>query len=153
MKKLIVLVLGTILVSLSGTAVANSAPDAAAQTNTATTGSLAAETINDISIPTEVLLYVQTNYQGYAVTQASKAARDGKPVYSLRVDPNDITTDYDGFYLLYDMNWKLLGEEKMTPPAPKPEPKPQITDEKKPASDKPHTEQRNTKPKKPRHGN
>lgn len=121
MKKLIVTILAIATVGMTGTAVADSAP-VTDQTNTAS--SLATETINDIAIPTDVLIYVQTHYQGYAVTQASKTMRDGKQVYSLRVDPNDVTTDYDGFYLLYDSTWKLMGEEKMAPPAPKTDPKP-----------------------------
>lgn len=147
MKKLIVTILSVAVLGITGTAVAESAPSP-----TATGGSLTTETVNDIAIPTDVLISVQTKYQGYAVTQASRTTRDGKPAYSLRVDPNDITTDYDGFYLLYDMSWKLLGEEKMAPP-PAPQPKQQTSEEKKPGSEKPHTETQDRKPKKPHHGN
>lgn len=149
MKKLIIAVLSITTLGLSGTAVANGA-NSGAQMNTG--GSLATETVNDIPIPTDVLIYAQTHYQGYAVTQASKATRNGQQVYRLRVDPNNVTTDYDGFYLLYDTNWKLLGEEKMTPP-PAPQPKQQTSNEKVPGSEKPRTETQNRKPKKPRHGN
>lgn len=66
-------------------------------------------------------MYAQWEYQGYAITKASKSNRDGKQVYSLRVDKDDVATDYDSFYLLYDSNWKLIGKEKQAPPPPPPQ--------------------------------
>jgi hypothetical protein len=80
--------------------------------------------INDIKVPFEVLMYVQTEYQGFAVTEAAQITRDGKQVYRLRVDRDDDSHDYESFYLLYDSNWKLIGKDTIQPP-PKPQAPPQ----------------------------
>jgi hypothetical protein len=95
-----------------------------------------ASMIDNIEVPFDVIEYVQGKYLGYAVTRAEKITRDGKQVYRLLVDRDDITTDYTGFYLLYDASWKLIGEEKMTAP-PKPAVRTQSTDTQKKTQDQP----------------
>jgi hypothetical protein len=111
-------------------------------------------TIDGIAVPVESLMQIQMKYQGYAVTKAQQVNRNGKEVYELRVDRDDQTTDYDGFYLFYDKNWKFLDEQKITAPqkskpqiAPsaKPEPAPAPEDEGgRGGSQNPQPEERNT---------
>lgn len=82
--------------------------------------------IDDVNVPWEILEYVQMKYEGHAVTKAEKINRFGKELYRLRVDRDSEMTDYDSMALLFDMQWKLIGEEKYAtpPPAPKIEQKP-----------------------------
>lgn len=72
--------------------------------------------IGNIEVPYEILMYAQMKYQGYAVTQASKGFHGGIEVYRLRVDRDSDPSDYDSFYLLYDMQWQLVGEDKAIAP-------------------------------------
>jgi len=95
------------------------------------------------------LEYVQFQYIGHAVTKADKEVRNGKEVYILRVDDDDLLDDYKSIILLYDMKWKLIGEEKLTPPpAPAPTPAPVESNdkEKKPPAEKPDDMQVEVKP-------
>lgn len=79
--------------------------------------------IDGIEIPEEVLIQIQMDHQGYAATKASITHRNGQQHYSLRVDRNDDPSDYNSFYLLYDMNWQLVGRENtVAPPPPPPAP-------------------------------
>lgn len=138
MKKLVVTIMGISVLGIAGSATANGAPTTT-QPPAARNFSLSAEVVNDIAVPLDVLLYAQTQYQGYAVTGASKANRNGQQIYRLQVDRNDKANDGNSFYLLYDIDWKLLGEEKMAQPAQKTEPK-KIEQPQQPA-DKPKDEQ------------
>jgi hypothetical protein len=80
--------------------------------------------IDDIDVPWEILEFVQMKYEGMAVTKAEKIKRNGTEIYRLRVDRDDIPTDYESLAVLFDMQWKFLGDEKYASPPPKPAPKP-----------------------------
>ena len=59
-------------------------------------------------------------YEGHTVIKAEKTRRNGKEVYRLQVDRDSMDKDY-GFALLFDMQWKQVGAEKVqAPPPPKP---------------------------------
>jgi hypothetical protein len=74
--------------------------------------------IDDVAIPYDVLMYAQMKYQGYAVTQAGIVTINGTQTYRLRVDRDSNPSDFDSIYLLYDMNWQLLGDQKTVAPPP-----------------------------------
>lgn len=118
MRKLITTGLIIATLGVSGNAVANTPP---AKPTGFITGSSAAampaSIINNISVPYEVLMYAQLQYEGSAVTQVDKIKRDGKELYRLRVDKDDVADDYNSVYLIYDMRWMLVGEEKSKAPA------------------------------------
>ncbi len=105
--------------------------------------------INDIAVPLEVLEYAQTEHQGFAVIEVKQMNRHGQQVYRLRVDNDDQGKDNDGFYLIYDKDWKLASDKviiyedkpKEEPPKPEETPKPE---DKKP-EEKP-VERRDDKP-------
>lgn len=118
MKKLIVLGLVIIAFSTHNTQVASTqTANSPAQPTTATNArTTMVEIIDGIGVPMDVLMYAQTEYVGHAVIKAEKIQRDGKQLYRLRVDRDQIPDDYDSFYLLYDMGWQLVGNEKASPP-------------------------------------
>lgn len=73
-------------------------------------------------------MYAQLQYEGSAVTKVEKINRDGKELYRLRVDKDDVADDYNSIYLIYDMKWLLVGEEKgKAPTVRKTEPAPTTT--------------------------
>jgi hypothetical protein len=72
--------------------------------------------IDDVAIPYDVLMYAQMKYQGYAVTQAGIVIINGTQTYRLRVDRDSNPSDFDSIYLLYDMKWQLLGDQKTIAP-------------------------------------
>jgi hypothetical protein len=118
-KKLIAISLTLIFIGVSSNALANTpGTTTVGQTPTSVTPTLPSSMIDNIEVPFDVLNYIQTEHQGYAATQVSKISRDGKQLYRLRVDRDSVPDDYDSIYLLYDMEWKLLGEEKMMAPPP-----------------------------------
>ncbi len=105
-----------------------------------TPGSLS-NMIDEVDVPWEILEYIQMKYEGHAVTKADRVTRGTSELYRLRVDRDDIATDYESIAVLFDMKWRLIGEEKYaTPPPPPPQPsivKPQekpkeVEDKKKP---------------------
>jgi hypothetical protein len=71
--------------------------------------------IDGIPVPHEILMYVQMEYQGYAVTKANKVTQGSGTFYQLLVDNDD--QPYNGLviYLLYDTNWQLVSEQKTLP--------------------------------------
>jgi hypothetical protein len=118
MKKLIITVTTLGILGASSTIIGNRLHTVSAQNPLApeqTVQTLAAETVDEIAIPTDILVSVQTEHQGYAVTHASTAIRDDKQAYRLIVSRSDATTEPDSFYLYYDTNWKPAGEEKIVP--------------------------------------
>lgn len=130
MRKLITTGLIIATLGVSGNALANTPPDKPTGSITGSSAAtMPASIINDISVPYEVLMYAQLQYEGSAVTKADKINRDGKELYRLRVDKDDVADDYNSIYLIYDMKWLLVGEEKgKAPPVKKielaPAPKP-----------------------------
>jgi hypothetical protein len=123
MKKLITIVTTLSILGASSSIIGNRFYTVSAQNPLIpeqTVQTLAAETIDDIAIPTDILISVQTEHQGYAVTHASTVMRDGKQAYRLLVSRSDATTERDSFYLYYDTNWKSAGEEKIVPVTPTP---------------------------------
>lgn len=128
MRKLITTGLVIATLGVSGNAVANTPPDKPTGLITGSSAAtMPASIINNISVPYEVLMYAQLQYEGSAVTQVDKIKRDGKELYRLRVDKDDVADDYNSVYLIYDMKWLLVGEEKSkapvikkTEPAPTP---------------------------------
>lgn len=87
---------------------------------------------NDISVPGEVIMYAQLKYQGHAVTKVEKIKKNNADAFRLRVDRDDQGTE--GFYLIFDNAWKLMGEEKISAPAA-----PAVKPEKKEQKQEPET--------------
>jgi hypothetical protein len=117
----------TVLTVSSLSVVGGQEPAIVPPTEVNTTPGMLTNMIDDINVPWEILEYVQMKYEGHAVTKAEKINRFGKELYKLRVDRDSEATDYDSIALLFDMQWKLVGEEKYAmppPPPPKPAPAP-----------------------------
>jgi len=102
------------------------------------------EYIDNVLIPGEVIDYVHLKYQGHAITQVIETIRDGEPVYILRVSSDTNPTYLNSVFLLYDAEWKLIGDETIQPPTPKnvsiPQTEPTITENGLPANTEPPTE-------------
>jgi hypothetical protein len=82
------------------------------------------EKINDIDVPYSVLLDAQMDYQGYAVMTVHRYRRGGQDVYRLHIKSgNDGTRE--NIYLLYDMDWKFIGDEKTLAPLQVKQPEPE----------------------------
>lgn len=90
--------------------------------------------VDEIEIPYRILVYAQNRYQGYAVTKADKVRVNDQDMVRLRVDNDDVSTDYTGIYLFYDKDWKLIdNKDIIAPPQPrKVEQKPAPTDKQEP---------------------
>jgi hypothetical protein len=73
-------------------------------------------TIDSIDVPYTVLEYAQITYQGRAIDRVKKSIRNNQEIYIVRVSPDTSAEDTDCIFLAYDMQWKLLGEEKSLPP-------------------------------------
>ena len=114
MKKLIVFGGVLLVVSLSQTVTVESQENDAPPVQ-APVRELPSSVINNIKVPYEVLMNAQLEYQGYAVTKAAKVTHKGRSAYRLTVDRDDQPYNNQVIYLLYDMNWQLLGEEKGLP--------------------------------------
>jgi hypothetical protein len=113
MKRIFAAVLTVIALSISNAAVATT-PGSSSQTPEKLPSSI----VDGIEVPFEVLDYAQMKYQGHAVTRAEKIFWNGRQVYRLWVDNSDVA-DGDSRMLLYDMNWRLLGDDKVAaPPQP-----------------------------------
>jgi len=101
------------------------------------------EYIDNVLVPGEVIDYVHLKYQGHAITQVIETIRDGEPVYILRVSSDTNPTYLNSIFLLYDTEWKLIGDETIQPPAPRnvsiPESEPTITENGLPANTEPPT--------------
>lgn len=116
MRKLMITGLVVVAVGLNSS-IATSLPRGGVETQAGSRQSHPpSELIDGIKVPYGVLAYVQIKYQGHAVTQARKAMKDGKQIYSLRVDRDTASNDYKSFYLLFDLKWSLIGKQKMSPP-------------------------------------
>ncbi|MDQ3123496.1 MAG: hypothetical protein M3Q14_02345 [bacterium] len=135
MKKLLILTLILATLSFGNAAVANT-PDAS-ESPTSKTQWSSYSMLNDIQIPDEILMDIQMEYQGFAVTKATKVNHNGADLYQLKVDRSDIPVDYDGFYLYFDKDWKMVEKEDIDAPAPvfrpaveesKPQPEPEQED-------------------------
>jgi hypothetical protein len=117
MKRIIATVLILAGVGLQNIATAQTAPSGQLPPTNPATNRLSS-TVDGIDIPYDVLNYIQTEYVGQTVTQANRITRDGKPAYRLRVDHDDVASDYESFYLVYDASWKLIsGKEAIQQPA------------------------------------
>lgn len=129
--KLILIGFATLVMTLGGFGTTSPPTEPSTSEPTVTTGTLPSVFISDIEVPYEVVMYVQDTYQGLAVISVEKTSRGGQEVYRLRVDRDDNPTSYEeSFYLLYTLDWKLIGDEKALPPPPPlpqptPEPEPQ----------------------------
>lgn len=76
-------------------------------------------TIDNIVVPYEVLIYAQLEYQGHAVTKATKVVENGQELYRLKVDRDDDEfSDTELIHLLYDKKWELVDQKKMKLPEP-----------------------------------
>jgi hypothetical protein len=145
MKKLIVVGLFIITLAFSGltfvqTPYSSAAPD---PPTPVVVNDNTASMIDDIQVPLEIVLYAQTKYQGSAITHASKVFRNGKQLFSLRVDTDTVADDYTSIYLLYDEKWQLVSEDKLAPPQPRKveTKKPEATKEESPAENQSTTTQ------------
>lgn len=84
-------------------------------------------TVDDINIPYEIIFFIEEKYPGHAVTQASKVSHEGKEAFRLRIDRDDVSSDYEGFYLLFNAKWSFISDQKITePPKPKEVPKSEV---------------------------
>jgi hypothetical protein len=121
MKKLVIISLLISTLGFSGLTLATGQHSIAAPdpTPAVVKNDNTASMIDDIAVPLEVILYAQTKYQGSAITQARKVFKDGKQLFSLRVDNDTVADDYTSIYLLYDEKWQLAGEDKIAPPQPR----------------------------------
>ena len=143
-KKIIAAALALFAVALSGNARAV-APEVPTPTAPASQSVMPPAIIDEVEVPYEVLIYAQTEYQGYAVTHALKIQRMGREYFVLQVSRDDHPSYSDSIYLLYDSNWNLIGEEKSPPRMPgspepkKEEPAPENIEEQPPAEPAPAT--------------
>jgi hypothetical protein len=137
MKRLILPIIGVTIVSLTGLANAQQAIPQQTLPQAGATRSYPPSVVDGIAVPFDVDMYVQTQYQGSAITEASKQQRNGAEIYRLRIDRDDDKSDYESFYLLYSLEWKLIGKDTAVPP-PKPKAETKVeqpsrqTEEKKP---------------------
>lgn len=149
MKKMIVSGLLVAVLTVGSFAIAEGQEVTRTEAPPTNTKYVLTNTITGIDVPMEVLDYVQYQYIGHAVTKAEKIVRNGQDLYRLRVDRDDLANDYKSIILLYDMKWKLVGEEKLTPP-PAPVVVPENNeenDEKEPENIKPQSEENDEKPR------
>jgi hypothetical protein len=132
MAKLLVTTFSVLILAFSSMILVN-APQSAADVETDNNFSsyLPSAVIDGIEVPYEVLLYVQDEYPGHAVIQAREVTRGGSEAYRLLVSRDDIASNSDGFYLLYDKDWELLGDEALPPP-PEPNVEPEAAPEPQP---------------------
>lgn len=114
MKKLILVIAFISMISFGFTARAG-----AEETSESQPDNFMATDMDGILVPYEVITYAQMEYQGRAITRVSQVTSHGIQLYKLRVDHDDKLNDYDSIFLLYDKDWKLIEEEKMSlPPLP-----------------------------------
>ena len=131
MKRLIpVVTIGTLLV-VGNAAFADPPATPDEKTQLQASRSMPGAMINDIVVPYEVMIYVETEYPGHTVTDADKVTRSGTKGLRLRIDNDIYANERESVYLFYDAKWKLIEEEKITAPPvqPKPSPKPDSTEE------------------------
>ena len=102
--------------------------------------------IDNIDVPWEILEYIQMKYEGHAVTKADKIRRGNSELYRLRVDRDDQINDYDSIAVLFDMKWRLVGEEKYASPPPKPKEETPKPEEQKPVEETEKPKKPDTKP-------
>ncbi len=76
--------------------------------------------IDDIDVPVAVLISVQSDHLGYAVTQADEVSSGGEEGYRLRLNRDDRPNGGEGIYLTFDKNWELIDEQERAA-APEPE--------------------------------
>lgn len=107
MKKILLPIAIIAVLGLGGRVLANT-PES---TPNASTG-MPSSVINSIEVPYNVLDYAQMKHQGYAVTHATRSTYRGEQVYRLHVDNDDILYDDDYILLIFDLNWKLMNEQK-----------------------------------------
>lgn len=88
--------------------------------------------IDDVLVPDEILYAIQGEFPGFSATKADKLRRGGQEIYRLFVDKSDRTVGREGFYLLFDKNWKFIDKNDLpvrTEPVAQPQPEPVITNE------------------------
>ena len=143
MKKMLAALFITSLFSFTNVTLANAPEIPAPELDDSSTREMPGAVIDDIKIPFDVLIYVETKYPGHAITEARKVTAEGKEAYRLRVDRDSLANDYNSIYLFYDMKWNLLDDQKMVAPPPEPvkeEPKPKTDDSREPG-DKPQQQE------------
>jgi hypothetical protein len=116
MKKLILFGSTLIILSLSSSIQVNSQQ----ADNTATTAQITAldmppSVIDGIEVPNDVVMSIQMEYPGHAVTKAAKVSRGETTLYQLTVDQDDQLYNNKLIYVFYDMNWEWLRDERFTP--------------------------------------
>lgn len=136
MKKLLLIAVSTIMtgVVVVGTNVyaQQTQPGTAPEVEKTNTQRLAGETIDNVTVPFDVLTAIQMYFEGYAVTHANEIQRNGQKAYRLQVGRDDINKTADTFYLVFDSKWDFIGREAyIAPPKPAPRPVEQPKDEKK----------------------
>jgi hypothetical protein len=136
MKKLLIFGILFLLIGLRPIGVDSQSADnnSSPSPNPVSTWQPPASVIDNISVPYDVLSYVQMEYQGYAVTQVRKITRGGMQAYQLTADRDDQPYNDQVIYLYFDMNWQLIGDEKAMP-------RQQATSEPEPQPTEPPTEQ------------
>jgi hypothetical protein len=144
MRRLTAVILIVTVLGLGSTAGAD-APSNNTNPSDASANPQLVSIIGDIAVPFDIETDIQLQYQGYAVTQAAKVTRNHEQLYRLRVAPNDMPNNYDGFYLFYTMDWKPAGEEKLTPP-PAPKAKPAAPEPRSPEPEQPPRHDENKPP-------
>lgn len=109
MKKLWIVAAVISLVGF-GTLAAGNQPTAA-QVGQAPVSTDLTELINNIPVPYQVLLDAQMEHPGFAVMNAEKISRNGSERYRLHIQGSDQSISRTNLYLMYDMEWRLTGEE------------------------------------------
>ena len=74
--------------------------------------------MDEVPVPEEILVRIQSVYVGYAVTQATQASKGGQTIYRLKIEHDNVPSEFKPVYLIYDMAWQFIEEEQWVPPAP-----------------------------------
>jgi hypothetical protein len=116
MKKLMLFGSMLIILSLSHTTGVNSqqADYTASQSQTVALD-MPPSVIDGIEVPNDVLMSIQMEYPGHAVTKATKVSRGRTTLYQLTVDQDDQLYNNRLIYVFYDVNWQLVRSERFTP--------------------------------------
>lgn len=153
MKK--ILIVSLVLVFIGMTRIVGAAPTvnqpAVASQPTATQPTIVT-VMDEVPVPEEILVRIQSVYVGYAVTQATKGTKGSQAIYRLKIEHDNVSTDLKPVYLIYDTNWQFIEEEQWVPPAPvevtppaepTPAPEPERHED-KPDEDKPKPQEQAT---------
>src|SRR5574338_873096 len=114
--KVLCLIVATITISGLVTVKSNAVSSPKISNSGKVLQAMPASMITGVMVPYDVLEYAQLKYTGYAVIEATKVYYNSQQVYRLRVDRDDQINDFNSIYLYYDLNWKLITEDKTPPP-------------------------------------